>query len=416
MTPRPDDRELQKNDLIAAILLVLLAIIRYYRDAMDAVDPPRATPKKRRNLRPGRGDPEYIYTNLMRLDEKHFQRIYRIKRLRFFKIVADLGWERKKDALLVNGIYPEVKIAAALRQLGVGLAPVQMIDIYGMGEETARCCLVEFLDCFLEKYEEQYLKFDLLEVVKENERVHGVPGLLGSLDCTHVDWFQCPTGHRGSYQGRSGKPSIILEAVGDCHRRVVHFFWGVPGAQNDINVLRSSRLIDKFLTGEYPSMDFELGGEKFNKPWMLTDGIYPKWAVFCKSVGASSDPRWQHFKVMQERWRKDIECCFGIIKKCWQVLGKPLVKRKPALLSRIVRAVLVLHNMCVEDRLFPTNDDDDRPPPRTAAEQVQHEESVRLCLSLREERSIMNALQDPVGHERLMNAVATHCWQTREQE
>ena len=148
MTPRPDDRELQKNDLIAAILLVLLAIIRYYRDAMDAVDPPRATPKKRRNLRPGRGDPEYIYTNLMRLDEKHFQRIYRIKRLRFFKIVADLGWERKKDALFVNGIYPEVKIAAALRQLGVGLAPVQMIDICGMGEETARCCLVEFLDSF----------------------------------------------------------------------------------------------------------------------------------------------------------------------------------------------------------------------------------------------------------------------------
>ena len=39
----------------------------------------------------------------------------------------------------------------------------------------------------------------------------GFPGMLGSLDCMHWKWKNCPTGWAEQYTGRSGSPIIILK-------------------------------------------------------------------------------------------------------------------------------------------------------------------------------------------------------------
>ena len=95
-----------------------------------------------------------------------------------------------------------------------------------MGEATMRKELEKFVDKFLACYEKRYLEYDLQDAVKRNEQVHGIPGLLGSLDCTHVRWDMCPKAHHGSFRGRSGHPSIILEAIADADRKIVHWYWG----------------------------------------------------------------------------------------------------------------------------------------------------------------------------------------------
>lgn len=44
----------------------------------------------------------------------------------------------------------------------------------------------------------------------------GFPGMLEFFDCMHYRWKNCPVAWQGDYGNRSGKKSIILEAIADC--------------------------------------------------------------------------------------------------------------------------------------------------------------------------------------------------------
>jgi hypothetical protein len=44
-------------------------------------------------------------------------------------------------------------------------------------------------------------------------RVHRVPGMLGSLDCMHTNWKNCPVAWRGSFQGKDKGLSTSLRLL-----------------------------------------------------------------------------------------------------------------------------------------------------------------------------------------------------------
>jgi hypothetical protein len=82
---------------------------------------------------------------------------------------------------------------------------------------------------------------------------HGVPGMVGSLDCMHVGWWLCPVAYQGHYQGKEGKPTLILEVVADFNTWLWHSSFSSPGSLNDINVWDWSPLLKEFLDGTYSS-------------------------------------------------------------------------------------------------------------------------------------------------------------------
>ena len=43
--------------------------------------------------------------------------------------------------------------------------------------------------------------------------MQGFPRMMGSLNCMHWTWKNCPIANQGKYSGKEGKPTIILEAV-----------------------------------------------------------------------------------------------------------------------------------------------------------------------------------------------------------
>uniref|UniRef100_A0A0D3CGH0 Nuclease HARBI1 n=1 Tax=Brassica oleracea var. oleracea TaxID=109376 RepID=A0A0D3CGH0_BRAOL len=73
----------------------------------------------------------------------------------------------------------------------------------------------------------------------------GFPRMLGSLDCMHWKWKNCPTTWAKQFTGRSGSPTIILEAVSDYDLWIWHAYFEMPGINNDISVLKSSNLLFK---------------------------------------------------------------------------------------------------------------------------------------------------------------------------
>ena len=58
----------------------------------------------------------------------------------------------------------------------------------------------------------------------------------------HWEWKNCPSAWKGMFQGKSGVPTVVLEAIADHTTRFWHFNFGSPGALNDINVLDRSPL------------------------------------------------------------------------------------------------------------------------------------------------------------------------------
>nr|GEZ22892.1 hypothetical protein [Tanacetum cinerariifolium] len=61
---------------------------------------------------------------------------------------------------------------------------------------------------------------------------------------------------------------------------------GLPGSCNDINVLHRSAFFSDVLEGRAPKMSYVVNGNKKNMAYYLTDGIYPSWAAFVKSINS----------------------------------------------------------------------------------------------------------------------------------
>ena len=63
----------------------------------------------------------------------------------------------------------------------------------------------------------------------------------------------------------------------------MHFF-GLPGSNNDINVLERSPIFSEFEQGHALTINYSINGHKYTMRYYLADGIYPKWSTFVKTV------------------------------------------------------------------------------------------------------------------------------------
>ncbi|XP_047979400.1 uncharacterized protein LOC125221321 [Salvia hispanica] len=145
---------------------------------------------------------------------------------------------------------------------------------------SEKCVRTAFTDEFLKKPTTADCQF-LLQL---HEQAHGFPGMLGSVDCMHWQWKNCPVAWRGSYtSGNKGThPTVILEAVTDYRLWIWHVYFGVPGLKNDVNVLNNSNLFSEVLNGKAPAINFIANNRQYKMGYYLADGIYPKWPTFVK--------------------------------------------------------------------------------------------------------------------------------------
>ncbi|XP_042059325.1 uncharacterized protein LOC121803784, partial [Salvia splendens] len=157
--------------------------------------------------------------------------------------------------------------------------------------------LARFCRAVVEAFKDTYLRKpttdDVSKLVDMHEQAHGFPGMLGSIDCMHWQWKNCPTAWRGQYtSGHKGThPTIVLEAVADCRLWIWHAYFGVAGSNNDLNVLNeSSPLFNDLCAGRAPNVEFTANHLRYSMGYYLADGIYPRWPVFVKTITAFNDP------------------------------------------------------------------------------------------------------------------------------
>ncbi|GJS81787.1 ALP1-like protein [Tanacetum coccineum] len=248
-----------------------------------------------------------------------------------------------------------MKCTAAIRQMAYGSTPDAFDEYLQMSEHTARDALFFFNMCIIELYMPKYLRKptseDVVKIQQKHNNVHGFPGMLGSIDCMHWEWKNCPVSWKGQY-GRGDKkyPTIMLEAVASQDLWIWHAFYGMAGANNDINVLDNSPLFDDLLDDLAPVVPYVVNGVEYRNGYYLADGIYPEWASFVKSFTVATDPKHTYFKQRQESARKDVERAFGVLQGRWGLIQQPARAYEVNTLRRIMYAGIIMHNMILEDQ------------------------------------------------------------------
>ena len=154
-------------------------------------------------------------------DETLFRKRFRLSRPLFLRILRTLQqhnnyFVQRRNAANTLGLSGEQKMTAALRMLAYGMSADSIDEYVRIGESTTIECVKRFCQGVVDIFGPEYLRSpnatDIIRLLrKANQR--GFPGMLGSLDCMHWEWKNCPAAYHGMYTGHVHRPTIVLEAV-----------------------------------------------------------------------------------------------------------------------------------------------------------------------------------------------------------
>ena len=331
--------------------------------------------------------------------------------LRIMNVVEahDDYFVQKYSAANVLGLSCLQKVTAAMRMLTYGL-PADATDEYiRIGESTALESLRRFVAAVVEIFRDEYLRHpneaDTTRLLAMGEK-KGFPGMLGSIDCMHWAWKNCPYDKQGQYKGHVEKPTIILEAVASEDLWIWHAFFGMPGSHNDINVLHRSPLFDNLAEGRAPEVKYSVNGHDYNMGYYLADGIYPDWATLVKTIRHPMGNKRQYFAKSQEAARKMVERAFGVLQSRFAIVRGPARPWDIETLALIMRACVIMHNMIVEDEGFLV-DPDERFEDDADNVEPAHGRAAR---SLDEYIEAHRQIRDKDTHVQLKEDLIEHLW------
>nr|XP_051230042.1 uncharacterized protein LOC127347952 [Lolium perenne] len=136
-------------------------------------------------------------------------------------------FKQRRNAAGVMGFSAFQKISTSMRVIAYGI-PADYTDEYlRIGEDTTTKLVRRFARMIIKLYGPTYLQApnedDTKQLIEINEKSCW-PGMLGSLDCTHWTWKNCPIAWHGQYCGKSKDATIVLEAVASQDLWIWHCF------------------------------------------------------------------------------------------------------------------------------------------------------------------------------------------------
>ncbi|XP_042006264.1 protein ALP1-like [Salvia splendens] len=350
-----------------------------------------------------------------------FRRRFRMSRYLFLSIVRTLSsrdefFTFREDGIGKPGLTPLQKCTVALRQLAYGTTADLFDEYLHCGDSTGRDCLKRFCRGIVEAYGDTYLRkptaTDCQGLMQMHETAHGFPGMLGSIDCMHWQWKNCPTAWRGQFTSgyKGSHPTMVLEAVADHRLWIWHAYFGVAGSNNDINVLNSSTLFTDQCNGNGPAIEFTANRRQYHMGYYLADGIYPRWPVFVKTVSCPIGEKRVLFAQKQESARKDVERTFGVLQSRWAIVKGPARFWFKDVIADVIYACIIMHNMIVENEGGSITDwnEDDRASSLAGASTEPPDRG--LPLGFNEVLSRQASMRNQQDHAQLMNDMIEEVW------
>ncbi|CAL1382160.1 unnamed protein product [Linum trigynum] len=286
-----------------------------------------------------------------------FRRRYRMQPRLFHRIMGDivrfdLSFALRRDSFGQLSLSLEQKLTCAMHMLAYGSPADQLDEYVRMGESTLLEVFRKFCNNIINMYGATYLRAPTLadlRILLRKASSRGFPGMIGSIDCMHWEWRNCPSGWAGQYNGHMHRPTNILEAVAYYNTWIWHAFFGTSGSNNDINVMGMSPVFDRIVNGSAPHVQFEVNGHAYDQCYYLADSIYPSWSTLVKTFSNPRSNKEVLFAQHQEAHCKDVERAFGILQTRWAIVRGPTRAWDVVTLNNIMLTCIILHNMIIED-------------------------------------------------------------------
>ena len=158
-------------------------------------------------------------------------------------------WSPQSECLLIYGVSANF-----------------MDEYLRIGESTAMKSLKFFVKAVVSIFSKEYIRSpndnDIARLLAVGQH-RGFLRMLGSIDCMHWKWKNCPSKWKGQYIGHTRDPTIILEIVALYDLWIWHAFFGLPESHNDINVLEWSSVFFELAEGRAPSINYSINGNDY---------------------------------------------------------------------------------------------------------------------------------------------------------
>ena len=146
--------------------------------------------------------------------------MFRISKSRFERILQDFAavstnfYKHRLPDDKGNTVSFEAKVLLPLKTLAFGVPSHTFRDYFQLSSSQARLCCQKFHTTMISVYLSEYLRLptaaDVKSVLKLHEEKHKVKGMMGSLDCMHTTWKNCPVAWQGSFSKGVKGPTIVL--------------------------------------------------------------------------------------------------------------------------------------------------------------------------------------------------------------
>ena len=150
---------------------------------------------------------------------------------------------------------------------------------------------------------------------------------------------------KGQYCGYVREPIIVLEAIVSYDLWIWHAFFRLPRS----NVLKQSHIFNDLAEGCDVAVHYSINGHDYTMGYYLANDIYPKWAIFVKTIPSPQGQKRKLFTLAQEAYRKDVERAFGVLQARFAIVRGPTRFFHLETFQKIMKACIILHNMIVED-------------------------------------------------------------------
>jgi len=287
-------------------------------------------------------------------NEATFERRFRVPRVVFLRIFDDSKerpfWQQAVNATGRPQAYALQNLVAAFRVLAFGESYDRADEYLRLSKATIAVCDKKLLDVLIPEHEVKYLRQPTtteLRAIMERSAARGMPGCIGSFDCSHWEWRGFPKALAGQSLSRKKRRTIVLERICDHDLYIHNLFAGAPGSHNDLNVLGQSPLFMEMMDGTWPPKDlpYVVNGRTRTMPYYLTDNAYHKYPVFLSCYAKPTTRKQSIFNRLQEAMGKDVERLYEVLTARYHMLLRPSRFTSVAQMIKAVKAMAILHNL-----------------------------------------------------------------------
>lgn len=167
----------------------------------------------------------------------------------------------------------------------------------------------------------------------------GMPGVIGVIDCTHIEIQKPPGENFESFQFGKGRFSLNVQAVSGPDLRFHNIVAHWPGSVHDSKIFEKSSLCTQLEENLNPGHH------------LLGDSEYPLRAYLLTPVASPSNAQEKAYNLSHARTRNTVERAFNVLKKRFAYLGKK-IRTEFETTKAIIVASIVLHNIAVQTKLI----------------------------------------------------------------